>query len=138
MPITTEENFVYVCVVAGCLLEQEGKFLLVQEKKPKAYGLWNLPAGRVEKGFTISETAIKETKEESGYDVEITKKIGVFNNDGDGSVRHAFSAKIVGGQLEIPEDEILDAKWWSLEEIEELSREGKIRSSFVLEAIKNR
>lgn len=37
---------VSVHVVAGCVIEKDGKFLLVQEKKPIAYGLWNLPAGR--------------------------------------------------------------------------------------------
>lgn len=35
-------------VIAGCLIEQEGKFLLVQEAKPSAYGLWNTPAGHVD------------------------------------------------------------------------------------------
>jgi ADP-ribose pyrophosphatase YjhB (NUDIX family) len=41
-------EFVKIYVVAGVVVKQDGKYLLVQEKKPEAHGLWNLPAGRVE------------------------------------------------------------------------------------------
>jgi ADP-ribose pyrophosphatase YjhB (NUDIX family) len=50
-------------MVAACLIKRDGKYLLVQEKQPKAYGLWNLPAGKVDEGYTIEETAIKEAKD---------------------------------------------------------------------------
>ena len=43
----SQQELAMTFVVAGEKKEKDGKFLLVQEKQPKAYGLWNLPAGHV-------------------------------------------------------------------------------------------
>jgi ADP-ribose pyrophosphatase YjhB (NUDIX family) len=136
MPITPiDDNLTYVFVVAGSVIKKDGKYLLVQEKQSHVYGLWNLPAGKAEKNFSIAENAIKEVKEETGFDVEIIREIDIYHKDGEKSVKHAFEAKITGGELKFPKDEILDAKWFSLEEIEELDKQGKIRSDWVVKAI---
>lgn len=115
------ENLVtHAVVVAGVVLERDKKFLLVQEKQSRAYGLWNLPAGRVDVGDTIEETAVKEAKEESGFDVTLTRKLGIFHESATDAVKHAFLGEITDGELRWPKDEILDAQWFSLEEIEAL------------------
>ena len=49
----TKDNYARTMMVAGAVLEKDNKYLLVQEKKPEAYKLWNLPAGRVEVGSTF-------------------------------------------------------------------------------------
>ena len=105
-------------LVAGVVLREGNAFLLVQEKLPPAIGQWNLPAGKVEDGMTVEQTAVKEAKEETGFDVKIRRKIGVY--PGGGVIRHAFEAEIVGGKLLYPKDEILDAGWFSIEQIEEM------------------
>ncbi|MDD9911726.1 MAG: NUDIX hydrolase [Alphaproteobacteria bacterium] len=125
---------VLVPVVAGVILQKAGKFLLVQEKQPQAYGLWNLPAGKVDEGDTIEETAIKEAFEETGYHVELIKKMRVYQSTATEPPKHAFTANILSGSLTIPEDEILDAGWFSLEEIEAMT--NKLRCSWVLDVIK--
>jgi ADP-ribose pyrophosphatase YjhB (NUDIX family) len=58
-------------IVAGCVLRQNDKFLLVQEKLPKVYGKWNLPAGHVDIGETIEDAAVREVLEETGHTVQI-------------------------------------------------------------------
>lgn len=128
------ENVIKVLVVAGVVLEKDGKFLLVQEGKPEVRGLWNVPAGRVENGYTIKETAIKEAKEESGFDVELLEEIAILHKDGDEAVKHIFKAKIIGGEINFPEGEILDVRWFSLEEIE--SMKDQLRREWVLEVIR--
>lgn len=120
-------------IVAGVVIKQEGKYLLVQEKQPKAYGQWNFPAGKVDKGDTIEQTAIKEAKEEVGLDVELIKKIGIFQDNTKTPPKHAFEAKIIGGILQFPEDEILDAQWFSYDEIKAMKEQ--LRDQWVLEAI---
>jgi ADP-ribose pyrophosphatase YjhB (NUDIX family) len=94
-------DFIKVYVAAGVVVKQDGKYLLVQEKKPSAYGLWNLPAGRVEEGDSVEKTAVKETKEETGYDIELIRHLDIFQGDGDGTstCAHAFEAKIIGGRI---------------------------------------
>jgi ADP-ribose pyrophosphatase YjhB (NUDIX family) len=95
-----------------------------------------LPAGKAEKQYSLEENAAKEAKEETGYDVEILKEIGVFHKENEKSVKHTYLAKIIGGELSVPEDEILDAKWFAFQEIEQMNSEGKIRDSWAWRAIK--
>lgn len=127
------ENLVTTHIVAGAVIKKGGEYLLVQEKQPKAYGLWNWPAGKVEIGDSIEETAIKEAKEESGFDVELVRKLDIFQDSVDTPPKHAFEAKIIGGELNYPEDEILDAKWFTADEIK--SMRDKLRGEWILGAI---
>lgn len=124
---------ILVPIIAGVVIKKDGKYLLVQEKKASVYGQWNFPAGKVDVGDTIEETAIKEAKEESGYDVELIRKIGVFHESEKLAPKHAFEAKIVGGQLAYPKDEILDANWFTLAEIKAMKE--KLRGAWILNAI---
>ncbi len=128
-----DDNLTYVFIVAGVVLKKDGKYLLVQEKKPSVYGKWNLPAGKVDKDDSIEETAIKEAKEESGFDVELIRKIDIYHDKADKPIKHIFEAKIIGGGLNFPKDEILDAKWFSLDELGKMK--DKLRESFIYEAI---
>ncbi len=131
------EDYIYVSVVTGVLLTKDDKYLLVQEKNPRAYGLWNLPAGRLEKGVSIEDNAIKEAKEETGFDVKILKPLGVFHFLPEKPVFHPFLAEIIGGKLSVPEDEILDAKWFTYDEILGLDKAGKIRDVWVIKSIES-
>lgn len=127
------ENLVTTFIVAGVVIKKDGKYLLVQEKQPKCYGLWNWPAGKVEQGDSIEQTAIKEAKEEVGYDVELIRKIDIFQESANTPPKHAYEAKIIGGELKYPEDEILDAGWFSLDEI--LAMKDKLREEWIIGAI---
>lgn len=123
----------YTFIVAGVVLGRDGKYLLVQEKQQRAYKLWNLPAGRVDKDDTIEETAVKEAKEETGYNVELIRKIDIYQDTVEEPVKHAFEAKIIDGELNFPTDELLDARWFTFQEIKDM--EGQLRGSWVIHAI---
>lgn len=129
------EQLIQTFIVAGVVIKQDGKYLLVQENRsdPKIHGLWNFPAGRVEKGATIEETAIKEAKEESGYNVELIRKLNIFQENAEVPPQHAFEARIIGGELKWPPNEILQAKWLTLEEIEGMK--SILRGEWILGAI---
>lgn len=128
-----DENYSLAYLAAGCVIVKNGKYLLVQEKKERVRGLWNLPAGRVDYGDSLEKTAVKEAKEETGYDVKIIHKIDIFQDKAEQPAKHAFLAKIVGGELNIPKDEILDAKWFSYDEV--LTMRDTLRDDWVIRAI---
>lgn len=131
-----DRNLVYVFVVAGSVIKQDGKILLVQERKPSAYGLWNLPTGKVEKGYTIEETAIKEAEEETGLIVKIKRNLAIYHDDGDDAIKHVFEASIIGGDINnYCREEILAVRWFTLEEITELFLKNMIRDEWVMRAI---
>ncbi|HET7640020.1 MAG TPA: NUDIX hydrolase, partial [Ktedonobacteraceae bacterium] len=106
-----------VPIVAGCVITKDGKYLLVQEKKAKVYGQWNLPAGRVDAGESIEDAAIRETKEESGFDVTLGEKISIEHLSSSSPVLHAYKAEIISGELKFDPEELLAADWFSLDEI---------------------
>jgi len=128
-----QKETIKVEVVAGVVIKQNGKYLLLQEKQPKAYGLWNFPAGKVDLGETLEQAAIREAKEESGYDVELIKEIATFHGKSTDVVKHAFASKITGGDLKFPQDEILDAKWFTLDEIKQML--DNLRGGWIIETI---
>ena len=112
-----------VSMVAGVIIKQDGKYLLVQEGKGKAYKLWNFPAGHVDVGESIEEAAVREAFEEVGYKVELIRKISVHQKSVDEPVKHIFEARVIGGELKTRKGEILDAKWFSSEEIKNMENE---------------
>ncbi|MFA6513770.1 MAG: NUDIX domain-containing protein [Patescibacteria group bacterium] len=122
-------------IVAGVVIKRDNKYLLVQENCPggKIHELWNFPAGKVDEGETIEEAAIREAKEESGYEVELIRKIDIFQAHAQTPPKHAYEARIIGGELTWPKDEILNAGWFTLEEIKNMK--NKLRSEYIMEAI---
>jgi 8-oxo-dGTP pyrophosphatase MutT (NUDIX family) len=129
-------EIIQVKVIAGVVVKKDGKYLLVQEGGPLSRacrGLWNFPAGKVDPGETFEEAAAREAKEESGFDVKIIRKIGIFQATPTEAVKHAFLAEIVGGEIEYPKEEILDARWFTLDEIYGIK--DKLREGWVLNAI---
>jgi 8-oxo-dGTP pyrophosphatase MutT (NUDIX family) len=130
-----QKSVEWVGIVAGCVIKQDGKYLLVQEKQAKVYGLWNLPAGYVDKGETVEQAAVREVQEESGLQVKLGRKIGIYHEGVGRPVKHIFGADITGGELHVQEDEILAAKWLDVSEVKDLAAQGKLRAPWILEAI---
>lgn len=130
-----EASVQWVGIIAGCVIRQDGKYLLVQEKQQKVYGLWNLPAGYVDKGESVEHAAVREVKEETGYDVELGELIGLYHEETARPIKHVYKAKIVGGELAVQQDEILDVQWLSYQEIIEIHQSGKLRADWILDAI---
>lgn len=104
---------------AAVIIQKDNRFLLGQEATPIIYGLWNWQQGKVESGEEIETTAIREAKEEVGFDIVLKKKLRVIENPFPGTKEtHVFLGEIVGGELKISEGEILQAKWFTLDEVE--------------------
>lgn len=106
-------------VIVGCLVEDNGRYLMVQEGSKKRYGLWNYPTGHLEVNETMIEGAIRETFEESGYQVEVVGVLPIqeiYQND-DKYILVRFVGKVISFDEDHKLDGILQAKWMSKEEI---------------------
>lgn len=102
-------------IIVGGVVKKDGKYLLVQEAKKECKGKWSIPAGHLEPNETIVEGAKREILEECGLEVEITGILHVRKKSE--WVNIAFSTNIIGGEIRFDKKEILDAKWFSLDDI---------------------
>jgi len=94
----------------------ENKILLT---KREDFETWILPSGGVEEDESLAQAAIRETKEETGLDVELTKLVGIYSRLGNMSSVHAvlFVAKPIGGEIKCQEGETIAVEWFAFDEI---------------------
>lgn len=123
-------------VVACCnvIVDDHGRYLLVQESKESARQRFNLPAGKPEVGETLTEAAAREAREEAGVEVEVGDLIGIYQcpktSEGFGVVNFVFHSVITGGSLTTSEAHPV-ARFFSLDEIESMAVEGMLRGSHI-------
>jgi ADP-ribose pyrophosphatase YjhB (NUDIX family) len=95
---------------------QDGKVLLT---KREDFEIWCLPSGGVEEGESVAEAAIRETKEETGVDVELTRLVGIYSRLGGLPDVHAvlYEAKPIGGELRLQPGETIEVEYFSVDEL---------------------
>ncbi|MFF0471494.1 NUDIX hydrolase [Micromonospora zamorensis] len=92
-PNAPQPNSIVVAVTVF-VQDDQGRVLLIQRTDN---GLWALPGGAQDFGEYIAETAVRETREETGIEVEVTGVVGIYTNPNhvveysDGEVRQQFS-----------------------------------------------
>ena len=85
--------------------------------------LWSLPKGHIEAGESPEEAALREVKEETGIESEISKSLGVIDfwfMAGGKRIHktvHHFLFKEKGGRIAPQVSEVDDVRWFPLEEI---------------------
>ncbi len=111
------------------LIFNKEQLLLIKEK---ADGLWALPGGWADIGFSPSQVAAKEVKEETGLDVRIGRLLAVFDNHSPAhghppSPFHVyklfFSSEVTGGDTSNHGHEALDIGYFPLNKLPPLSEE---------------
>jgi ADP-ribose pyrophosphatase YjhB (NUDIX family) len=103
---------------------KDNKILLVQESSD---GRWAMPGGWADVGDIPSEVAVRETYEESGYNVKPIKIIGVYDANRLGGCLELFHAfkivflcDLIGGEPKTS-DETLDVRFFGFDELPPLS-----------------
>lgn len=64
-------------ITVASVIENAGRFLFVKEHAEKRIVL-NQPAGHLEMDESLIQAAIRETLEETGWDIEITHVLGIY------------------------------------------------------------
>ena len=100
---------------------KDGKILLVQISPPfREDHKWNFPGGVIEDGEDIEIGLAREVLEETNVVCEITNMIDKFTTYDPENVIHIFNGTYVSGDIKPQLHEILQAKWFTIEEALEL------------------
>jgi ADP-ribose pyrophosphatase YjhB (NUDIX family) len=107
--------------VDAAIFDEAGRVLLIQRADNHK---WAMPGGACEVGEAPADNAAREVWEETGYQVEITDFLGVFDNmryqRETAPRRHGylllFSGRVVGGEATLS-NESLAVQWYPLEAI---------------------
>ncbi|MBE1876608.1 NUDIX hydrolase [Myceligenerans pegani] len=125
-PQAPEPNSI-VPAVSVIARDESGRVLLIHRTDND---LWSIPGGAMEPGESVRQAAVRETREETGYDVDVTGLVGVYTDPrhviaySDGEVRSQFSicvtATVTGGQARTS-SESSEVVWQPVGQLDELA-----------------
>ncbi|MDD5179735.1 MAG: NUDIX hydrolase [Gallionellaceae bacterium] len=126
-------------VTVAAIIEQDGKFLLVEENTLQGI-LFNQPAGHLEPDESLLAAVVRETQEESAYSFEPQHLIGIYRWHAPQSdttyLRFAFTGRTLSHNPEQALDEgIVRTVWMSPEEIR--TSQARHRSPLVLRCVED-
>jgi ADP-ribose pyrophosphatase YjhB (NUDIX family) len=124
-------------ITVATVIEDQGRFLFVEELKAGRMVL-NQPAGHLEANESLRDAALRETLEETGWDVELTALLGIYlytaPSNGVTYQRVCFIARPLrhDPQRELDSD-ISGIIWLTRDEL--AAQPGRWRSELVLQCV---
>ena len=105
------------------VVERQGRFLLVEELAD-GQRVFNQPAGHLEPNETLIEAAIRETREETGWEVAVQSVLGIYHYtspaNGITYMRICFIGQPLSRISAELDSEIVATHWLTAEEIRQL------------------
>jgi ADP-ribose pyrophosphatase YjhB (NUDIX family) len=98
---------------------------------------WAVPGGAIDLGESVGQAAVRETREESGIECEITGVVGIYSDPkhvilytSNGEARQEFSivlsARPLSGQP-TPSSESSEVRWVPVSEVRDLTMDRSMR-----------
>ena len=97
---------------ANIAIIDDGQILLTKREE---FEIWCLPGGHTDAGESVAETAIRETREETGLEIQLTRLVGIYsqpNWPGGGMHVILFAARPIGGRLQPQVGEVIDLDYF--------------------------
>jgi 8-oxo-dGTP pyrophosphatase MutT (NUDIX family) len=120
--------------VTVAVRDDRGRILLIHKVDNN---LWALPGGGHDAGESITDTAVREVREETGLGVEVVRLVGTYTNPhhvmayDDGEVRQQFSlcfeGRWIGGQPREDGTETKEVRWVDPADLDQLNIHPSMR-----------
>jgi 8-oxo-dGTP pyrophosphatase MutT (NUDIX family) len=128
-------------VTVAAIIEQDGKYLLVEEEPEAGAGLFlNQPAGHLDPGESILQGAIRETLEETAYTFVPEYLLGIYQWHSQRAdttyLRFAFYGRVTNHDAaRVLDYGIARAAWFGFDEIRQMI--DRHRSPLVMQCIQD-
>ncbi len=131
-------------ILTNLCMIRDGSKVLVQEKVGKGADGIIFPGGHVEENEPVTDSVIREMKEETGLDIESPRLCGVkewINPDGSRYLVFLFTADRFSGELVssdegrvfwMEKDEVLRANWiWHMDSLLRIMADGEFTELYL-------
>ena len=107
---------------------QAGQILLTRRED---FEVWCLPGGAVDDGESLAQAAMREAREETGLEVELTWLVGIYSRPTGWHSMHLvlFAARPIGGALRPDPREVIEMSYFDLNTLPEPMMAGPDRRS---------
>jgi len=110
-------DFMHVQIGSNTLVERDGRILLLRLNYCPRTRRWALPGGLVENDETLETAAIRETREESGFEVALDGMLATWMRPGFPILVVTYRAHITGGELRVAPDEASEGAFFPKAEL---------------------
>ena len=123
---------------AAVLLVRDGKVLLVKQYRyPYGKEIYEIPAGKLNKGEEPLKAAQRELEEETGYQAELVHALDVYPSPGytDEIIHIYFASEVKEGKLNPDDDEFINHEFIGFDKVLEMIEIGEICDSKTIAAV---
>lgn len=108
-------------LAVAVLVARNGRILLGRRGPgTREPGKWSFPAGFVERGERVEHAAARETREETGLEVDIGELIGLYSSEGETVVLAVYAATSARGEPRAGDD-LTEVGWFDVSDLPELA-----------------
>ncbi|MDQ4010331.1 MAG: NUDIX domain-containing protein [Actinomycetota bacterium] len=112
----------HIRCVGAVVFDSAGRVLLVRRVNEPGRGRWSVPGGRVQAGETDHHAVIREVAEETGLEIQVTRRAGGVQRCAPGGAVfdiHDYICLATGGSLQAGDDAD-EARWCDAETLARL------------------
>ncbi|GLV78017.1 NUDIX domain-containing protein [Streptomyces hygroscopicus] len=106
----------FMAGITGIVKDDAGRVLLLRHRMWPSGRQWGLPTGYARAGEDFGQTVVREVREETGLEVKSGRLVQLTSGY-KLRIEVAYEAQLVGGELKIDSFEILEARWFSPDDL---------------------
>jgi ADP-ribose pyrophosphatase YjhB (NUDIX family) len=107
----------FLVYAAGIVRDDQGRILLLRHRLWPPYRAWGLPGGYVNAGERLEDGVAREVREETSLQVRVAGPPVRLASGFRFRVEAYYEAEVVGGRLDLDPAEILEGRWYGLDEL---------------------